>query len=146
LNAYSYISTLETQIPTLLDKFAGGPHTLCHADLWTNNIMFNESEVVLIDWQCLCLGNGLIDIAFLLYNSVDVNVRRKLETYWLKRYHKILCINGVTDYSFKQCEEDFKIAQIWSFVFNLRTLGNTVPYDRVVDNLKAILPILKSCL
>jgi len=138
--AYEYMENLHTQIPDILQKFAEGPHTLCHADLWTTNMMFDESNVVFIDWQWMCLGNGLMDVAFLLYNSVDVHLVEKLEGKWLKKYHKILCINGVSDYSFEKCQEDFKAALIWSFIFNFRTLGNLCPLERVVHNLKAIIP------
>lgn len=42
------------------------PHNLRHGDFHANNIMLNNEDIVVCDWQCVHIGKGAGDIAFFI--------------------------------------------------------------------------------
>jgi thiamine kinase-like enzyme len=46
--------------------------TLCHGDLTNNNLMLNERELFFIDWQTCFSGNLMLDLAFFLLYTTDM--------------------------------------------------------------------------
>lgn len=55
---------------------------LCHIDLWTNNIMFNQNlrstnTSLLIDFQMVYAGSPVLDICYSLFSSSDLSMREK---------------------------------------------------------------------
>lgn len=65
---------------------------LCHCDLWTNNIMFNdslppESNALLIDFQMVHAGSPVLDTCYALFSSSEVSAREKEFEFLLAYYH-----------------------------------------------------------
>ena len=53
------------------------PRTICHGDFNISNVMFGKTEgstdrICFIDWQTAFIGNGMVDLANVLYYSGDV--------------------------------------------------------------------------
>ena len=57
---------LDSSLPALLEAEAAAPFEgsdLLHVDVRSDNICILEDRVVFVDWNNICLGNGLFDIA-----------------------------------------------------------------------------------
>lgn len=42
------------------------PHNVCHGDFHANNIMLDNEDIVVCDWQCVGIGKGAGDISFFI--------------------------------------------------------------------------------
>ena len=96
------------------DHFAGllgllgqPPRTIVHTDFRLDNLFFGPRDVAIIDWQLSTRGRGVYDVAYLLCQSMDVDVRRAAEMDVLKRWHDVLVAEGVADYSWTDAVEDY---------------------------------------
>jgi hypothetical protein len=85
------------------------PHTFVHGDFRLDNMMFGPSgEVTLLDWQLPCKANALWDVAYFLAGNFEPEWRRQHQDHLVRLYHDALVANGVRDYSFEQCWEDYR--------------------------------------
>jgi hypothetical protein len=77
-------------------------------------MMFANTEddpaLTLIDWQLIHYGPGVCDISYFFIFSLPVNLRRQAERELLQLYHAALVEHGVTDYSFEQCWQDYRLS------------------------------------
>lgn len=94
------------------DYFASGASTLCHGDVRLDNVFWgspdNTSPVTLIDWQIAIKARGPYDVAYFMSQSVEPAIRAANEESIVKDYHRTLLDNGVKDYSFDQCWDDYR--------------------------------------
>lgn len=107
------------------------PYTLIHHDYHLGNLIFFEadgaSNMMVLDWQDMSIGHGPTDVALFLGTSFSIADRRRHEQDLLKLYYDTLCANGVTDYSFAHCWDDYRLGMfetLWRevFLFGLRWL------------------------
>lgn len=73
-------SLSEEIFPKIQKAMERNPHEfncLCHIDLWTNNIMINEStnKSLLIDFQMVYAGSPILDLCYSLFSSSDLSMR-----------------------------------------------------------------------
>ncbi|MCE7988813.1 MAG: DUF1679 domain-containing protein [Caldilinea sp. CFX5] len=89
------------------------PYTLIHHDYHLRNLIFVEAtastKVLVLDWQDMSIGHGPTDVALFLGTSFSIDDRRTHELDLLKLYHDTLHIHGVTDYTFEQCWDDYRL-------------------------------------
>jgi len=85
--------------------------TITHSDFKADNIYFDfsnlEDSVIVFDWSSICTYRGVADISRLLGTSVNPDVRRDIEVKILNDYLDRLKENGVSDYTFDECWEDY---------------------------------------
>jgi hypothetical protein len=97
--------------------------TLVHGDVRLDNVMWGQGvdqhPVMLIDWQNVMVSNPLQDLAYLMGQSVDVDVRRRHENEVVEYYHAKLVENGVTGFSLEQCWECYDLAMLFLFAYPL---------------------------
>lgn len=91
----------------LLEQLGQQPRTIVHTDFRLDNLFFGHDEVGIIDWQLSTRGRGVYDVAYLLCQSMTVDVRRESEMDVLKRWHDTLVAEGVTDYPWVEAVEDY---------------------------------------
>ena len=91
--------------------------TLIHGDAGPYNIMVPREgtrPLYLIDRQpfdwSLTTWLGVYDLAFAIVLDWDSDSRRKLEGSVLQHYHRHLLRRGVTDYSWEQLWDDYRLA------------------------------------
>ena len=94
-------------IPAMHTWLGKGPLTLIHSDYRLDNLMLGtppeSPAIVALDWQGVMRSKGIEDVAFLLSQSVPVDVRRRIEREQVERYrqgprcrrHRLLCLTGV---------------------------------------------------
>lgn len=87
--------------------------TVLHGDSRIGNMMFPagpNGRYVLIDWQAVRKGKALYDIAYFLVLSLPTEHLQRVEEQSLKTYYNYLLAKGVTGYSYKQLQDDYKHA------------------------------------
>lgn len=69
-------------------------NVICHGDLWTNNIMFDDTKpmprCVFVDYQCIRYAPLVLDILQLLYVNSSRSYREKYEKELIEFYHGVL--------------------------------------------------------
>jgi hypothetical protein len=92
------------------------PCTLIHNDYHADNLFFAGASaalsLVVIDWQVTTRGRGVYDVAYFLGGNLDATDRRNHELRLLQAYHTLLMENGVADYPFDQCLNDYRLAML----------------------------------
>ncbi len=90
------------------------PFALLHGDYRLDNLMFgtDDEDVVAVDWQTAMIGLPARDLAFFLGTSLATEDRRRSEESLVGDYHVELVANGVADYSFERCFEDYRAGQL----------------------------------
>ncbi len=85
--------------------------TLAHQDYRLDNLLFGapgtREELVVLDWQLLQKSTGLTDLQYFIAGNLRSDVRKRLTDDLLRLYHEGLRENGVRDYTFEQCKDDF---------------------------------------
>lgn len=103
------------------------PQCLWHSDLRADNVLFDASDntrpVVVLDWQGVGFGRGTIDVAYWLGTSMAVDDRRKHERELITHYHRALVGNGVSDYPWERCWDDYRIHAIHGLQVGVFGLG-----------------------
>lgn len=97
--------------------------TLIHGDVRLDNVMFGEGPeqhpIVLIDWQAVMISNPMQDLAYLLSQSVDTEVRRAHEDELVAYYCDKVTELGVEGYTLEQATEDYDVAVLWIMCYPL---------------------------
>lgn len=103
----------------ILDRFADRPMTVLHGDTRLDNLFFatqpGDPPLSIIDWQISIRSAGPYDVGYFTSQSLQPEVRRQHERDLLRRYHDTLRAQGVNDYTYDQCLEDYR----WTLLFCL---------------------------
>lgn len=117
-------SLLEPDVLALVDRMANNFDKLTplieqhsgaviHYDYRADNLLINEAvqppEVTAVDWQTLAFGSPLLDVAYFIGASLPTESRRKNEMDLLKRYYDQLCSNGVADFVWDDCLQQYQL-------------------------------------
>lgn len=98
------------QIPKMAKELSTPPTTIVHGDSRLANLFYahDYSNCVWIDWQFMVRSRSPVDLSYFLSCSVDPVVRRPVEKPLIEEYYRILYDNGIKDYSFKECWDDYR--------------------------------------
>ncbi len=98
------------------------PITLVHGDFRMDNLFFGQAAgqhpLVILDWQGPLRGRGIQDVAQLLVQSTQTDVRRAHQRDFIQRYVDALAAHGVRDYDFDTAWKDYRHAVLnsWAYV------------------------------
>jgi len=126
------------RIPDLLRAVARGPCTVLHGDYRIDNMFFAPTasgpDLTVLDWQLVCTGRGPFDLAYLVTQSAAPEVRRRLHDTLLRQYHEALMQNGVRDYGFDECQDDYRRSTLYCLNYPLIAAGTLdLSHQRGVD-------------
>ena len=97
------------------------PITLAHGDYRMENFLYGTQPehhaLAIIDWQGPLLSRGMQDVALLLGQSTQTEVRREHEHDLLKRYLRGLAQLGVSGYEFAEAWHDYRHALLYSWAY-----------------------------
>ena len=93
--------------PRMLTDLARPPRTYVHTDFRLDNLFFGESGVTVIDWQLCTRSSGVYDVAYLLAQSMDADLRRDNQDVILDAWYERLCQAGVAGYDREQMLFDY---------------------------------------
>ena len=92
------------------------PHTIVHADLREDNIMFgpprSEDSIIILDWQLTIRSVGAADVARLMGGSEIPKERKGHQFEILKRWYDTLIEQGVTGYTWDDAVYDFRLGAL----------------------------------
>ena len=109
-------------IPALQQWGATAPMTVTHGDFRMDNLFFatqaEHEPVMAVDWQGCLRTKGIRDVAYLLSQSMGVELRREHERELVALWHRTLVDLGVTGYSSDQAWEDYRrsVLTLWIMV------------------------------
>lgn len=105
----------------LQEQMMARPITLLHGDFRLENLFFgvaaDHRPMAIIDWQGPLLGMGIVDVALLLGQNTQTNVRQAHERELVARYVQGLGKAGVTDYEVAQAWQDYEMAILYNWVY-----------------------------
>ncbi len=88
------------------------PRTVQHGDFRLDNVLFDVNggahPMATLDWQTVCVGAGLVDVAYFLSAALDPAVRRAHEVALVRGYYGELLRRGVSGYGWEQCWQDYR--------------------------------------
>jgi len=121
-------------IPELHRLMAQGPQALIHGDFRLDNFMFGVTEqhrpFVMLDMQAPIVTKSIHDVAYLVTQSIDVDLRRAHERELVEQYHRSLVALGVDDYSAERCWEDYRIAALHCLEYAIVISGTLEPGNK----------------
>jgi hypothetical protein len=121
------IKELGPQLANTMKYQQEDPYTLIHHDYHLGNMIFIETngttKPMIIDWQDMSIGHGPTDVALFLGSSMSIEDRRSYEQALLKLYHDTLCEQGVVNYSFDQCWDDYRLGMFETLWRNVILFG-----------------------
>ena len=131
------------QLPEqLTDKsqFGKSPRTLVHGDFRLENMFFGaslgESSFAVIDWQDISRGEGVWDVAWFIGGCLQTTSERQTEErQLLKIYHETLRANGISEYTFEVCWEDYRFAMSRYFLQAVLMVTSLNPENSRENNL-----------
>jgi thiamine kinase-like enzyme len=95
---------IHEQFPWLVMDIPDDNLTISHFDFRVDNLFFDwdnkENPIIIIDWGSAVVNGGILDIAYLLGESVEIGLRRKIEKDMVKHYIKKLEKRGITGFDF----------------------------------------------
>ncbi len=121
------------------------PFTLIHNDYQLDNFIFVTSDdttsLMVVDWQLTALGRGTLDVASLLGGNISIAERRVHEKDMLRLYYDTLCENGLEDYTFGQCWDDYRMSMLDGLFRMVHSLGNrTLREEQYIAHRDVIAP------
>ena len=121
---------LEAAVSAIKSRLVRAPQTILHGDFRLDNFFFPSAEgappLVVFDWEFCVRGRGAYDVATFVSESFSTEQRRAVEMDLLRLYHATLAEHGVTDYSFDECVEDYRLSMLEILVFWIVTGGYCV--------------------
>lgn len=91
---------------------AGQGITIIHSDLRPENILHSTMETLIVGWQNWQVGTASDDLAYMIACYWPQHLRKFQEQALLKRYYQAVVAYGVSDYSWEDMQEDYKMSLI----------------------------------
>ena len=110
--------SLADTVPALLDALDALPATLVHGDSRLDNLLFRPGELtpVIVDWQGISRGPGMLDVGYFLTQSLTVADRRAHGRRLVEHYQSELLGHGVDAPSLADLWSAFALAARFSLV------------------------------
>jgi aminoglycoside/choline kinase family phosphotransferase len=104
------------------------PNTLVHSDFRADNLMLDGDDMVLIDFQLVSVGCGMLDFAFFVSQSLTVEFRTMNFEALLTIYLAELAAHGV-EFSRADAVEKYKRALVFGLAWPVSLSGSLAQLD-----------------
>ena len=95
----------------MIDDIPDDNFSMAHFDYRADNMFFDtgnsENPLIVIDWTSPLVVRSILDVAYLLETSIEIDLRRKIEKEMINLYVKKLEENGITSYDFDMAWYDY---------------------------------------
>jgi Ecdysteroid kinase-like family len=106
-------------LPTFVAELST-PRTIVHGELRADNLfLLPDGGLLMIDFQTVAQQAGIVDVAYLVAQSLPVEVRRGNDEQLVRRYTDTLATVGVKDYDHERAWRQYRVA----LAFNLLLPG-----------------------
>ncbi|MFM8946121.1 MAG: phosphotransferase family protein [Actinomycetota bacterium] len=137
---------LDASIVDFVQKFASGvgrwargtgsPLTVAHYDFRPDNFLFARSPgappLVVVDWQTVNQGMGMVDVAYLVASSFHPDRRADAERALVESYREQLTSRGIT-YDFDTCWRDYRFGALWGLIITVLATSMAARTERGDD-------------
>ena len=108
--ATSVLTKTGEQYPDVWANNMFSQETFIHGDYRQDNFIYPEdgTDAVVLDWQVSGCGKGIFDFTYFICQSLQPDVRKRIDKQLVELYVEKLREGGVTDYSFEQCWSDYR--------------------------------------
>jgi hypothetical protein len=91
------------------------PFGLVHSDFRLDNVMFGgERDCIVVDWQSARWGKSVVDVGYFIGGALSIDDRREHEERLVRVYHETLVDNGVVDFTWEECWDQYRRQVFWS--------------------------------
>ncbi|MQF48770.1 DUF1679 domain-containing protein [SAR202 cluster bacterium AC-647-N09_OGT_505m] len=108
-------------IPRIKTQLTKPPRTINHGDYRLDNCFLSATSqagsLVVFDWEYCSIGRGAYDVATFINEAFPPNQRRREEMALLSMYHSLLVEQGINDYLFEECLQDYRLSMLEIFIF-----------------------------
>ena len=115
---------------------SGTPLTVAHYDFRPDNFMFarepDAPPLVVVDWQTVNEGLGMVDVAYLIAGSFTPERRREVEKQLVESYRVKLNAAGI-DYDAETCWRDYRFGSIWGLIITVLATSMAARTERGDD-------------
>lgn len=119
------------QFADLCHAAMSGPQTLTHGDYRIDNMLLpvrnGKTEIVTVDWQNTRGGNCTHDIAYFSAQSCGAELRGDTELEVLRNYYDVLTQSGVSNYSFEECLNHYRLNLMITMITPIAVCGTLDP-------------------
>ena len=106
--------------PWLLNEMMRGPICLNHVDMRLDNIFFNTTDVLFVDWQSVAASCPEHDLAYFVTQSVPLDVRHSYDL--LGHYYRSFTSHGI-DYPRELFDRRYTLAALYLLDFAVVIAG-----------------------
>ena len=123
-------------LPFFIEELAT-PRTIAHGELRAENLFLSpDGGILMVDFQTVAQQAGVVDLAYLISQSVTTDIRQGHDAALIRRYHEGLLSAGVEHYSFELAWRQYRLA----VAFNLILPGIAfMTFDSVDDRGRRLL-------
>jgi hypothetical protein len=115
---------------------SGTPLTVAHYDFRPDNFMFarepDAPPLVVVDWQTVNEGLGMVDVAYLIAGSFTPERRREVEKQLIESYRVKLNAAGI-NYDVDTCWRDYRFGSIWGLIITVLATSMAARTERGDD-------------
>jgi hypothetical protein len=127
----------------LLNRIARAPRTIVHTDYRLDNLFFPanaaaDAPLAVVDWQLSTRGRGVYDIAYLLGQSMEPDLRAKHEHDVLHTWHHALVGAGIGGYSYDDALDDARLGALINLVIPVSLADMDAGNDRGLELVRSI--------
>ena len=113
------------QYAEIVDKITPA-YTFLHGDYRQDNFIIRagSDEPVIMDWQISGAGIAIFDVTYFICQSLQTDLRQKIQKPLIERYVACLAENGVKDYAFEQAWNDYRGLTLFCLIYPITVCGS----------------------
>ena len=120
---------LPSLLPQLIDRL-GSPRTITHGELRADNLFISpDGQLTMIDFQTVGQQAGMIDVSYLLSQSLATSVRRENEESLVRRYWQGLGAAGVSGYGWDDAWMQYRVGIAYNLLWAVMAHGQSARID-----------------
>jgi hypothetical protein len=115
------VSGLAQRLPALLPTLIGvlgSPRTITHGELRADNLFIDaDGALTMIDFQTVSQASGMLDVSYVLSQSLPTALRRGRDETLVRRYWNGLRDNGVSTYSWDTAWTQYRVGCAYNAIW-----------------------------
>lgn len=127
------VAALAERLPALLPKMIevlGSPRTVTHGELRADNIFVGpDGALTMIDFQTVGQASGMLDVSYVLSQSLPTALRRGADETLVRRYVDGLQRAGVSDYPWDLAWTQYRVGCAYNAVWAVMAHGQIERLD-----------------
>ncbi|MCB1693569.1 MAG: phosphotransferase, partial [Pseudomonadales bacterium] len=101
-------------------------YTFLHGDYRQDNFIYlrGGDEAVTMDWQISGKGRAAFDVTYFVCQSLQSDLRRRIEKDLVRKYVERLNDSGVSGYDFETAWNDYRVLTLFCLIYPITVCGS----------------------